>query len=96
MTKVKLLTNKFLPDWQAGVTVEFDDNDVRLSELIQNHEVEVIEKIAPREGRTDVNTIDTTIDQPRDQEIDGKPKKRSYRKRAGEAKEGVNANGEFA
>ena len=43
MALVKLLTNKFMPNWQKGITVNIDEPE--LSELLSLGEVELLEPL---------------------------------------------------
>lgn len=42
MTKVKLLTNDFLPNWQKGIEIELEGE--RLKELLDSGAVEALEE----------------------------------------------------
>ncbi len=49
MTKVKLLTDDFMPDWQAGIEVELEGK--RLEELLEAEKVELLEPMPVKKAK---------------------------------------------
>ena len=72
MSLVKLLTNKFMPNWQKGITVNIDDPE--LSELLNLGEVELLETPEPKKEVEEVEEV-TEVVREEIIVVESKPKK---------------------
>ena len=56
MPTVKLLTNDFMPNWQAGISVNIDEPE--LSKLLKENKVELLEPLPVEEPPVELVVVD--------------------------------------
>ena len=56
MPTVKLLTNDFMPNWQAGISVNIDEPE--LSKLLKENKVELLEPLSVEESPVEIVVVE--------------------------------------